>query len=92
MRDDEFEWDDRKAARNLRNHGVTFEVARSAFNDPDSINREDPDPDEERFSRLCRLDHRVFVVVWTLRGRRIRIISARPANKHEQEIYFRQEA
>ena len=64
MRDGEFEWDDGKAKRNFRDHRVTFEVARSAFDDPGSIDREDPDPDEERFSRLCRLDHRVFVVVW----------------------------
>jgi uncharacterized DUF497 family protein len=92
MRDDEFEWDDKKAARNFRDHRVTFETARLAFDDPDCINREDADPDEERFSRLCRLNHRVFVVVWTLRRKRVRIISARPANKHEQEIYFRQEA
>jgi uncharacterized DUF497 family protein len=92
MRDDEFEWDDRKAARNFRDHGVTFEQAKAAFDDPDCINREDPDPDEERFGRLCTLNHRVFVVVWILRGRRVRIISARPANKHEQQIYFRQEA
>jgi uncharacterized protein len=92
MRDEKFEWDDRKAARNVRDHGISFEVARLAFDDPNCINQEDPDPDEERFSRLCRLDHRVFVVVWTLRSKRVRIISARPANKHEQEIYFRQEA
>jgi len=46
MRDDEFEWDDRKAARNFRDHGITFEMARLAFHDPDCINREDPDPDE----------------------------------------------
>ncbi|HWE19720.1 MAG TPA: BrnT family toxin [Hyphomicrobiaceae bacterium] len=92
MRDHEFEWDDKKAERNFRDHGVTFEVARLAFDDPDSINREDPDPDEERYSRLCRLDHRVFVVVWTQRGDRVRIISARSAKKHEQQAYFQQEA
>jgi uncharacterized DUF497 family protein len=92
MRDDEFEWDDRKAARNFRDHRVTFDQARAAFYDPDCINREDADPDEERYSRLCRLDDRVFVVVWTQRGNRIRIISARPATKHEQQAYFRQEA
>ena len=90
MRDDEFEWDDDKAASNFNKHRVTFEVARSAFEDPDSIDREDPDPDEERYSRLCRLDHRVFVVVWTRRGKRVRIISVRSANKHEQRAYFRQ--
>ena len=92
MRDEEFEWDDRKAKRNVRDHRVTFEQARAAFNDPDCINREDPDPDEERYSRLCRLEDRVFVVVWTQRGNRIRIISARPATKYEQQAYFRQEA
>jgi len=30
MRDDEFEWDDTKARRNAREHGVTFEVTRRA--------------------------------------------------------------
>ena len=92
MRDDEFEWDDEKAKHNFRDHRITFAVAKSAFDDPDSIDREDPDPGEERFSRLCRLDHRVFVVVWTTRGKRVRIISARLANKYEQQAYFRQEA
>ena len=90
MRDDEFEWDDDKAARNFRKHGVTFEEARAAFHDPDSINEDDPHPDEVRFKRLCRRGQQVFVVVWTERGDRIRIISARPASKHEQRIYFQQ--
>jgi uncharacterized DUF497 family protein len=88
MRDDEFEWDARKAARNAREHGVSFETARLAFNDPDCIEEDDPDPDEQRFSRLCRLNERVFVVVYTERGNRVRIISARVAAKHEQRIYF----
>jgi uncharacterized DUF497 family protein len=48
MRDDEFEWDNGKARRNVRDHGFTFEQARLAFDDPDSIDRLDPDPDEER--------------------------------------------
>ncbi len=92
MRDDEFEWDDEKAARNFRKHGITFEVARLAFDDPDSFDRDDPDPDEQRFSRLCRLNDRIFVVAWTNRGKRTRIISARTATKHEQQAYFRREA
>ena len=90
MRDDDFEWDDQKAARNLDDHGITFEAAREAFDDPDCIDRNDPDPNEERFSRLCRLGHRILVVVWSERGRRARIISARPANKHEQRTYYEQ--
>ena len=44
MRDDEFEWDDAKAASNYRKHNVTFEQARTAFDDPDCVDRDDPDP------------------------------------------------
>jgi hypothetical protein len=90
MRDDEFEWDDDKAASNFDKHRVMFEQARAAFADPDSIDREDPDPHEERFTRMCRLGQHVFVVIWTERGNRTRIISARLATKHEQQTYFRQ--
>ena len=37
MIDDEFEWDDDKAAANAEKHGVTFEQARSVFRDPFAI-------------------------------------------------------
>jgi uncharacterized protein len=90
MRDDEFEWDDRKAEENPRKHGVSFEHARAAFHDPDGIDEDDPDPHEKRFSRLCRLNREVFVVVYTERGKRARILSARVATKHEQRNYFEQ--
>jgi len=90
MRDDEFEWDDRKAEENLRKHGVSFDDARAAFDDPGSIDQDDADPNEIRFSRLCKLDGEVFVVVYTERGKRTRIISARVATKHEQRTYSEQ--
>jgi putative transcriptional regulator len=49
MRDDELEWDVRKAKRNDRDHGVTFELARLVFDDPNAIDRLDLDePDEDR--------------------------------------------
>jgi hypothetical protein len=82
--------DDGKSAKNFDKHGVTFEKARAAFYDPHGIDEDDPDPNEQRFSRFCRLDQQVFVIVYTERGDRIRIISARLANKHEQRIYFQQ--
>ena len=40
MKDDEFEWDAVKAAQNLANHGVSFEAARLAFDDPFAVIRE----------------------------------------------------
>jgi uncharacterized protein len=88
MEDDEFEWDDDKAKRNYSKHGVTFELARAAFDDPECVDREDPDPVEVRYTRLCRYGLHVFVVVWTERWDRVRIISARRANRNEQRAYY----
>jgi uncharacterized DUF497 family protein len=34
MEDDDFEWDDAKATQNFASHGVSFEAARLAFDDP----------------------------------------------------------
>ena len=47
MSDMDFEWDDAKAARNAAKHGVSFEIAREAFDDPNSIEEADPEPDED---------------------------------------------
>ena len=89
MQDERFEWDDDKAAQNAAKHRVTFELARCAFDDPNFLEREDPDPDEDRFTRSCMFEGRVFVLTYVERYQRIRIISARLANKHEQRTYFR---
>ncbi len=87
MRDDRFEWDDRKAASNLRKHGVAFDHARLVFDDPAAIEDLDDDQDEERYWRLGVADARVLYVIYTVRGERIRIISARKAKRHEQDGY-----
>ena len=41
MEDDDFEWDDAKAAQNVLQHRVSFEAARGAFDDPFAVVRED---------------------------------------------------
>ncbi|MDZ4258617.1 MAG: BrnT family toxin [Gemmatimonadales bacterium] len=86
----EFEWDPRKAAANLRKHGVTFEEAVSAFADPHSITIPDPDHsiDEDRFILIGRSAmERLLVVVHLERGDRIRLISARLAARRERRTY-----
>ena len=88
MRDHEFEWDDAKAERNVQEHDVTFEMAREAFSDPEFIDEDDPDPDEERFKRICTRADALYVIVYTERGSRTRIISARRADRHEQRRYY----
>ncbi len=88
MRDDWFEWDDEKAASNAAKHGISFEFAREAFEDPTWYDVEEPDPDEERYNRICMFQGRLITVTYVERAPRIRIISARLADKHEQRKYF----
>jgi uncharacterized protein len=54
MKEDDFEWDDAKAAQNWANHGVSFEAARPAFDDPFTVVRENQRRDygEDRYV-LC---------------------------------------
>jgi uncharacterized protein len=89
MKTDRFEWDDRKAASNLRKHDVSFELARLVFDDPAARDELDEDEREERLVRVGMANGIVLVVVYTERGERIRIISARHAMKGEQHDYFR---
>ncbi len=90
MRDNRFEWDDVKAAGNARKHGVTFDTAREAFDDPDGMEESDDDPNEERWKLIGMTTAGLLVVVHTERGTRTRIISAREANRHEEDRYNRQ--
>jgi hypothetical protein len=90
----DFEWDDFKAAENLRIHGVSFALAALAFRDPFAVEWIDRREDygEERIILLGMAGHHVLTVVYTERAERIRIISARRATKNEQDLYYRQNA
>ena len=90
-----FEWDDEKAASNIRDHdGVTFEQAAAAFSDKFAVAWIDEREDygEERSVLLGMTGGQLLYVAYTERGDNIRIISARRATRHEQDIYFRQNA
>ena len=89
MRDDGFEWDDNKAASNWADHRVRFEMARGAFKDGFSVEWIDGrhDDNEERFGLLGMVENHLLHVTYTLRGERIRIISARRAEPHERRRY-----
>lgn len=87
--DPTYEWDDAKATSNEAAHGVPFVYAVQVFNDPDRIERIDGRRDygEERRITYGKIEGRLHVVVYTLRGTALRLISARRANKREQERY-----
>ncbi|MHB8974573.1 MAG: BrnT family toxin [Pirellulaceae bacterium] len=85
-----FEWDVSKAKVNTRKHGVTFEEASIVFADPLSVTIYDPvhSEDEDRYIALGESQRRrLLVVVFTDRGDRIRIISARVATRRERKDY-----
>ena len=85
-----FEWDRRKDSANRRKHGVGFAEASTVFDDPLSITVPDPDHgrDEDRFVIVGMSGkRRLLIVVHTIRGERIRLISARSATKHERSKY-----
>jgi uncharacterized DUF497 family protein len=89
MTDDDFEWDDAKAAENHARHGVRFEAARLAFDDAFAVVREDRRQNygEDRFILLGMVQERLLAVAYTLRDQRVRIISARIAEPHERRRY-----
>ena len=85
-----FEWDPGKAEANFRKHGVGFGEAEPVFVDDFAvtITNDASDPLEQRFVSIGKgVKERVLVVVYCFRGRNIRIISARLANKHERAEY-----
>jgi hypothetical protein len=92
MADIHFAWDEQKNRSNRQKHGVSFEEAQSVFLDEDAREFFDPDhsKEEDRFIMLGMSSRlRILVVCHCYResDRVIRIISARRANKQEQQAY-----
>lgn len=87
-----FEWDDEKAAANLRAHGVSFQDAVLVFRDTFAVERIDGREDygEERLNLVGQCGGILLHVTYTEREDRIRIISARLAEKYEREDYYRE--
>lgn len=92
MTGDAFEWDTGKAATNWQRHGVAFDQAAKAIHDPFAVEVIDDREvySEERVNLLGMCEGALLHVTYTERGERIRIISARRAERHEQDNYFRE--
>jgi len=85
----EFEWDDLKAESNARKHGVSFEEARTVFDDPLARIFEDDDAVSERREIIIGHsdDRRLLVVCFVENEPAVRLISARPATRRERQDY-----
>ena len=85
-----FEWDQHKSEKNEKKHGITFEEAKSVFNDPFAITIEDPDHSYEEYHYIdIGLSSKgdVLVVWYTERNDNIRIIGCRKATRSERNKY-----
>jgi uncharacterized protein len=86
----DFEWDPRKAAKNIGRHGVNFTEAATVFGDPLGVTTSDPDhsAEEDRYI-VVGVSHRAryLLVAFVERGDRIRLISARELTRVEREAY-----
>ena len=89
--DYKFEWDSEKAEKNWQKHRVSFETAVRVFLDDNSIDEFDEihSDFEDRFKIVGKVGE-ILVVIYTERGDKNRIISARRANKSEKEDYYEQ--
>ncbi|NCR02142.1 MAG: BrnT family toxin [Microcystis aeruginosa G13-12] len=86
----QFEWNKNKAVKNLSKHGVSFEEAKTVFDDPLYVDFYDPEhsESEERYLIVGESDRgRLLIVSYTERGDVIRLISAREVTQTEREAY-----
>lgn len=87
-------WDRDKSESNRAKHGIDFETATQAFEDPFRTTIEDPHFDERRLRTIGMIDNTLVIVVHThprfdpdSGGEVARIITARRATRHERRTY-----
>ena len=88
-----FEWDSKKDQTNTKKHGVSFNEAQTVFYDEHAIQFFDPEHSgsEDRFILLgTSFKSNTLVVCHCFREEetKVRIISARKADKSEEEAYW----
>ena len=88
----QFEWDESKAESNFAKHNVPFDKATLAFDDRfrSMVADKRKDYGEPRWILVGLSEGRLLTVVWTPRGEKIRLISARGANQREKRDYKKQ--
>jgi hypothetical protein len=89
MKLDSFEWDESKRCSNIEKHNVDFEEILDLF---DTFLYEIPDNrrgyGEKRTIAFGELEKQVYCLVYTLRGKSCRLITARRANERERKAYY----
>ena len=79
----EFEWDERKRARILKDRALDL-ASPISFDGRPAIHQPTPRNEEDGWKTTAIIEGVLFTLVWTWRGETIRVITMRRA--HEQEI------
>jgi uncharacterized protein len=86
-----FDWDNGNINKNYDKHLITHKTAEEPFTDADLLTFPDPTHStsrEKRFSIIGQTHQNdTLFITYTIRHNKIRIISARIANKNERKIY-----
>ena len=83
----EFEFDSEESKANKAKHGIDFAEAQSLWLDERRIEIPARTSDEPRLVAIGRIEGRHWSVVFTMRGERVRLISARRSRDEEIAIY-----
>ncbi len=83
----DFEFDPIKSAKNQEKHGIDFVEAQQLWADEDRLEIPAITEDEPRFILLAHHREEIWAAIFTYRGARIRLISARRARREEKELY-----
>jgi uncharacterized protein len=84
-----FEWDESKREANLAKHHIDFQDAKQIFDGP-VFERMESRHGEDRILAIGLMEGIEIVVVYVMRGKRRRIISARRAHRDERQDYANQ--
>ena len=85
----EFEWDENKNKSNIDKHSIDFNDAKDVFKDDNSIVLPDlrKDYGESRWKIIGKIYGSIISVIYTMRDKVTRIISARKASRNERDEY-----
>ena len=84
----EFEFDPEKSRSNQEKHGMNFEKAQELWHDPWRMVIPTRCTNEERWIMIAGLESGLWTVIYTIRTKKIRIISVRKTRENEKAVYY----
>lgn len=82
-----FEYDEKKSILNKEKHGISFEEAKSLWNDTAVVIPAKNIDGEDRYALISNLNDKCYVAIFTIRDEKYRIISVRRCRKKEEGLY-----